>query len=83
MQQYISWLDGPSDTRDAEGSNPSCCTKVTNKDRSIREHKVCVNNPRNIVEEPFDSDSVVVHDLLVPFNIIYVPVAQSVAALDF
>lgn len=41
-------------------------TKATNKDRSIREREVCVNNPRNIVEEPFDSDSVVVHDLLVP-----------------
>ena len=44
---------------------------------------MCVNNPRNIVEEPFDSDSVVVHDLLVPFNIIYVPVAQLVEHSTF
>lgn len=47
-------------------SNHTSGTKATNKDRSIREREVCVNNPRNIVEEPFDSDSVVVHDLLVP-----------------
>ena len=44
---------------------------------------MCVNNPRNIVEEPFDSDSVVVHDLLVPFNLIYVPVAQLVEHMTF
>ena len=46
----------------------SIAPKATNKDRSIRERVVCVSNPRNIVEEPFDSDSVVVHDLLVPVN---------------